>query len=310
MGNMAAKKRVLVLGVRGMLGYMVRRVLAESGTIDVLGTHRCDRDDPYHFDAESGLGNLAALCDCSPGYDYFVNCIGILPGKITERDPNTIRKAIRINSLFPHELSGFAKERGIRTIHISTDGVFSGEAEAYCEDDAPDGSDLYGITKSLGEVCEKHFLNLRCSIVGPSPYVGGGLMEWFLRQPAGAVVTGYTNHVWHGVSTYQYGSLCLTIIEGGHFDKLRSESAVFHFAPNEPVTKHRLLCLFNQVFGKQVIVEAKPSDAKMHRRVLQTKYRGVRNIYPHGIPAASMVSELARYMGMTEPRETHGRVHR
>jgi dTDP-4-dehydrorhamnose reductase len=293
---MAVKKKVLVLGVTGMLGHMVHRVLAESAAIDVHGTHIFDKHDPFYFDVMSGLRNLEVICDRSPCYDYFIICIGILPGKIAEKEPTTIRKAIKINSLFPHELSVFAKERSVKIIHISTDGVFSGEAESYCEDDPSDCPDFYGITKSLGEVIDKHFLNLRCSIIGPSPFLGEGLMEWFLKQPAGSAVSGYTNHIWHGISTYQFGKLCLKIIEDDHFEELRRESAVFHFAPNEPITKFELLCLFKEIFGKHVNVEAKASDDKIYKRVLQTNYRGLKNIYPYGIPAARMVSELAFYM--------------
>jgi dTDP-4-dehydrorhamnose reductase len=291
------KKKVLVLGVTGMLGHMVQRVLAESGTIDAYdGTHIVDEQDIFYFNVASGLAKLAVICDQSPGYDYFINCIGIITGNINEKDPAAIRKAIKINALFPHELSSFAKERGVRVIHISTDGVFSGNAESYYEDGIHDSTDLYGITKSLGEVADSHFLNLRCSIVGPSPFEKGGLLEWFLRQPDGAVVSGYTNHIWHGVSTYQFGKLCLKIIDGDHFEELRRESSVFHFAPNEPVTKFELLCLFKEIFGKHVNVEAKASDENIHRRILQTKYRGLKNIYPSGIPAVRMVSELAFYM--------------
>lgn len=294
---MAVKKKVLVLGVTGMVGHMVHRVLAASDTIHVHGTHILDKRDPYYFDVMSGLTDLAVICDQSPCYDYFINCIGILPANIKEKDPTTIRKAIKINALFPHELSAFAKERGVKVIHISTDGIFSGKAESYCEDDIPDCADFYGITKSLGEVFDEHFLNLRCSIIGPSPFLGEGLMEWFLKQPAGAVIHGYTNHIWHGISTYQFGKLCLKIIEGDHFEGLRRESAVFHFAPNEPVTKFQLLCFFKEVFEKHVNVEAITSDDKIYKRVLQTKYRGLKNIYAYGMPAARMVSELAFYMG-------------
>jgi len=293
---LAISDKVLVLGVMGMLGHMVQRVLAESTTCDVQGTHIFDKNDPFYFDVMSGFGDLEVICDRSPCYDYFINCIGMLPGKIIEKDPATIRKAIKINSLFPHELSAFAKERGVRVIHISTDGVFSGEAESYLEGDTHDCQDFYGITKSLGEVFDKHFLNLRCSIIGPSPFLGEGLMEWFLKQPAGTVVSGYTNHIWHGISTYQFAKLCLKIVEGDHFEQLRSESAVFHFAPNEPITKFDLLCLFREIFEKQVNVEAKASDDKIYKRVLQTKCRGLKNIYPYGVPAARMVSELAFYM--------------
>ena len=293
--DMAVKKKVLVLGVTGMLGHMVRRVLAESATIDVYGTHITDEDDRFYLDVTSGLRELEVICESSLCYDYFINCIGMLPGKIAEKDPATIRKGIKINSLFPHELSALAKERGVKVIHISTDGVFSGEAESYYEGDTPDCSDFYGITKSLGEVDDRNFLNLRCSIIGPSPFLREGLLEWFLKQPAGATVSGYTNHTWHGVSTCQFGKLCLNIIKGGHFETLRKESAVFHFAPNEPVTKFDLLCLFKEIFKRDVNVKPTTSDDRIYKRILHTKYNGLKNIYPYGISAAGMVSELAAY---------------
>lgn len=300
---MAVKKNVLILGATGMLGHMVHRVLAETATINVHGTHIIDKHDSYYFDVISGLNGLEAICDRLSGYDYFINCIGILPGKISERNPDTIRKAIKINSLFPFELSALARERGVRVIHISTDGVFSGTAESYWEGDISDCPDFYGITKSLGEVIDKHFINLRCSIIGPSPFLGEGLLEWFLKQPAGSIVSGYTNHIWHGISTYQFANLCRKIIEGDHFEELRSESAVFHFAPNEPISKYQLLCLFNETFKKNVNINSAASDDKIYKRVLRTKYNGLKNIYPHGIPAAGMVSELAFYMN----KEKQGR---
>ncbi len=293
---MAVKKKVLVLGVTGMLGHMVQRVLAASETIDVRGTHISDRTAPYYFDVMDGLKDLAVISDQSQGYDYFINCIGILPKTIADRGPSPTRKAIKINSLFPHELSVFARTRDVRVIHISTDGVFSGEADSYGEDDVHDCPDFYGVTKSLGEVDDKDFLNLRCSIIGPSPFLGEGLLEWFLKQPDGSVLSGYTNHMWHGISTYQFGQLCLKIIEGDHFDTLRRESAVFHFAPNEPISKFELLRRFEEIFKKHVHVEAKASDDKIYKRILQTKYSGLKNIYPFGIPVARMVSELAFYM--------------
>lgn len=284
------------MGATGMLGHMVYRVLEEPSTVEVYGTHLDDRNSPYYFDVENGLKNLCAICDQASGYDYFINCIGMLAGKIKNEDSNSIRKAIKLNTLFPHELSAFAKERGARIIHISTDGVFSGKAECYNEDALHDCTDLYGLTKSLGEVVDDHFLNLRCSIIGPSPFEKGGLMEWFLQQPDDTVVPGYTNHIWHGVSTYQFAKLCLKIIEEEYFDKLREESFVFHFAPNEPITKYQLLCLFREEFKKHVKVEPIQSDEKTYRRILWTKYQGLKDIYPHGLSAAEMVSELAHYL--------------
>lgn len=308
---MAFRKKVLVLGVTGMLGHMVYRVLAASANIDVYGTHISDTRAPFYFDVMSGLGDLELICDKSSCYDYFINCIGILPARIEDKNPVDIRKAIKINSLFPHELSCFARKRGIKVIHISTDGVFSGEGEAegYYEDDRHDCRDFYGITKSLGEVLDDNFLNLRCSIIGPSPFLGEGLIEWFLKQPAGAIVSGYTNHLWHGISTYQFGKLCFKIIEGDHFDGLRRESSVFHFAPNEPITKYDLLCLFRETFNKNVSVKATTSDNKIYKRVLKTMYGGLKNIYPFGISAVEMVSELVFYMNKNSGETYANRVN-
>lgn len=290
------KNRVLVLGASGMLGHMAYRVLREAGTIEVHGTHLGDMNDPYYFDVGSGLRNLHNICTRSSGYNYFINCIGMLAGKITLDDPMSIRKAIQLNTLFPHELSSLAKELKTKVIHISTDGVFTGNAEYYNEDAMHDCSDLYGITKSLGEVVDDHFLNLRCSIIGPSPFEKGGLLEWFLGQPDGAIVSGYTNHIWHGVSTYQFGKLCLKIIEEDYFGKLREESSVFHFAPNKPITKYELLCLFRDNFGKNIKVEATQSDERTYKRILATKYHKLRAFYPHGLSTAEMVSELVHYL--------------
>ncbi len=280
-----------------MLGHMVCRVLKGSGALEVHGTHFDKESDPCYFDAERGLESLAKICDRSSGYNYFINCIGILAGKIKPEDSVSVRKAIKLNALFPHEISAFAEKRGVKVIHISTDGVFSGNAERYDEDAKHDCSDLYGITKSLGEVTDApHYLNIRCSIIGPSPIEKAGLLEWFLGQPDGAVVSGYTNHIWHGVSTCQFAKLCLEIIAGDRFDELRKESPVFHFTPNAPVTKYELLCLFRDNFRKKVKVVAAQSDAKTCKRILGTKYHGLRALYPQARSAAEMVSELARYV--------------
>lgn len=299
------KKKILVLGAMGMLGHMVCRVLKESGAGEVHGTHFNNENDPYYLDVERDLGGLAKICDHSSGYNYFINCIGMLAGKINWDDPVSVRKAIKINALFPHELSAFSEKRGIKVIHISSDGVFSGNAERYDEDAKHDCSDLYGITKSLGEVADApHYLNIRCSIIGPSPIEKGGLLEWFLGQPEGAVVSGYTNHIWHGVSTCQFAKLCLKIIAEDRFDEIRKESPVSHFVPNEPVTKYELLCLFRDNFRKNAKVVAVQSDAKICKRILSTKYHSLRTVYPHTLSAAEMVSELVRYINSNQKDKT------
>src|SRR5213076_2163354 len=110
-----------------------------------------------------------------------------------------------------------AEEFGARVLHISTDGVFAGAAGACAEDAPHDCPDVYGKTKSLGEVTAREVLTLRCSIVGPDPSARRGLLEWFLGLPDGMEVTGYTDSLWNGVTSLQLANLCQRIIQQDAF---------------------------------------------------------------------------------------------
>ena len=55
--------------------------------------------------------------------------------------------------------------RGIRIIQIATDCVYDGVNGNYSETDLHNPTDIYGKTKSLGEVPEPDFLNIRCSMI-------------------------------------------------------------------------------------------------------------------------------------------------
>ena len=80
-----------------------------------------------------------------------------------------------VNSLLPHQLNAACSDVGARSIHVSTDCVFSGRgrsATAYTEADEPDPLDLYGRSKLLGETGPDGARTLRTSIIG-----------WELRAP-------------------------------------------------------------------------------------------------------------------------------
>ena len=289
-------KRVVILGSAGMLGHMILKVISGIQGISAVGTHIGDPSDPLYFNVESGLGGLEKIFNEVGLPSYVINCIGILKSAINERNSTSVLRTIGINSVFPHQLAEVAVNYGFRVIQISTDGVFSGSKESYEEDAPCDGLDIYGKTKSLGEVkgCAR-FMNLRCSIIGPNPIQKMGLWEWLLGQPDGAIVSGFTNQIWNGVSTVQFAKLCLNIIAHDHFDVLRSESAVFHFAPNEPVSKYQLLCLIRDAFHRNIRIVPAESGSHELRWVLKTKYQGLQTLFPRGIEPKDMVAELYAY---------------
>jgi dTDP-4-dehydrorhamnose reductase len=286
-------QRVLVLGGEGMLGQMVVRLLSQTKSLIVKYTSR-NQQSWYFYDAENGMDTLQKILDQYGPFDYFINCIGILSNKINEQDSKSLRRAILINALFPYDLAILARNVRARVIHISTDGVFSGASDKpYLEDSPCDCVDIYGKTKSLGEVKQEGFLTLRCSIIGPDPVGKKGLLEWFLAQPDDGTVIGYTNHLWNGVTTLQFAELCQKIIVQERFDEIWNESPVHHFCPNRAVSKYELLEIFKSVFKKNVTIKPSCSEGLVVRRILATKYKSLKSLFAYDLDMEQAVRKLS-----------------
>jgi len=113
-------------------------------------------------------------------------------------------------------------------------------------------------------------------------HVGGkGLIEWVLRSPEGAELTGFDDQYWNGVTTNQFAELCRRIIHSGAFDRLRAISGVHHFCPNPPITKHDLLCVIRAAAGRGLTIRRGQSGSPS-RRILGTVYSAVPELFPQG----------------------------
>ena len=222
-----------VLGTTGMLGSMVHHHLASVPNIQLKRFARPGFDAEAvvvggEFPELAGYGLRGELYRCYQAVLWATD------------DPAGVERAIRINALFPHQLARAAHRHGVRLIQIATDCVFSGSRGKYTEADDHDALDVYGKTKSLGELHVPGALNIRCSIIGPEGKGRTSLMEWFLAQPAGSTVNGFTHHLWNGVTTLQFARLCERIIlTEGAFDDLAGVSPVHDFRPNEVVFEIR-----------------------------------------------------------------------
>jgi dTDP-4-dehydrorhamnose reductase len=155
---------------------------------------------------------------------------------------------------------------------MSTDAVFSGDKDApYYEDDHIDGEGDYALSKILGESVAENVLNVRCSILGKEIHTNNSLLNWFLSLPEGGNVEGYVNHIWNGVTTYQFADFCHDLINAGLFDKLVSQTNVVHLSPNKPINKYDLLTMFNKIFDKHIGITAVDAPKKICR-ILGSRY--------------------------------------
>jgi len=225
--------QVLVLGSSGMLGSMVARVLREAEHSVVL-TDRAGSANNIPFDVATH--SIRDVLASVPDLSYVINAIGIIKPRINEASAESRRAAIRVNGEFPYELAEAAESIGVHVLQIATDCVYSGTEGHYSESDLHDPTDVYGKSKSLGEVPSSSVLHIRASIIGPENGRQTSLWEWVRNQPKNASINGFTNHRWNGVATFQFGRICDGIIR----NKIRN-SGVVHLVPADIVTKASLV---------------------------------------------------------------------
>lgn len=281
--------RVLVLGSTGMLGSMLWTRLARSPGVVARRTQRVDPRRADHFDALAPGEPLPELLGSGGGCDVVVNAIGITQAGLKRSgDPEVARK---VNSELPHRLAAATAALGVRLIHVSTDGVFSGADGPYDEAASPDPPDLYGRTKLAGEVGGAHVLTLRCSLVGPEPRGGRGLLEWFRGVEHGARVPGYTDQLWNGVTTVQFATLVERLLDPRVFRGLTEVASVRHLCPNTPVSKYELLRMFAAAIRPDVEVEPVESGLRINR-VLTSRWDDLHRLLGAPVPMAAAIAEL------------------
>jgi len=241
--------KVLVLGVSGMLGNAVFRLLADSAGFEVTGTARSVgaasrlREDLRAnviagVDVEQFDSLARAFALARP--DAVVNCIGLVKQLAEADDPLT---ALPVNAILPHRLARLCAVAGARLVHVSTDCVFLGTKGLYTESDAPDARDLYGRSKLLGEVDYANAITLRTSIIGHELGSTHGLVGWFLGQSG--EVRGYTRAIFSGLPTVELA----TVIR----DRVLPDVSLrgVHHVAAAPVSKYDLLRLVGLQYGRQ-----------------------------------------------------------
>lgn len=137
--------RVLVTGAAGMLGQDVVALLRERGH-EVAAAGRADVD----------VTDAASLRAAVPGHDAVVNCAAHTAVDAAETD---VEAAELLNTTAPGLLGEACAAAGARLVHVSTDYVFSGDAELdddgqplpYAEDAPVAPRSVYGRTKAEGE---------------------------------------------------------------------------------------------------------------------------------------------------------------
>jgi len=266
--------KVLVLGASGMLGSMVTDSLSRDEQLSVSATmrspelitrasERIKNVKWLIFEVKDRLQTTQQLRQLG-SFDWIINAIGVIKPYARDDQPKEVERAIAVNAAFPHWLATTFEHA--RILQIATDCVYSGTKGCYVESDKHDALDTYGKTKSLGEVSLPNVNHLRCSIIGPEPKSYVSLLEWFRRQPPNAKISGFTNHLWNGVTTLHFAKICRSIIKDNTaLDHLQ------HVIPGGDITKNDLLRCFARCYGRSDVKIAAADAPQAVDRTLATE---------------------------------------
>jgi dTDP-4-dehydrorhamnose reductase len=269
---------VAVLGSSGMIGHEVSNHISQRPEFTVFNYQRNldnKKNNVIQFDILKQ--NKRLIADEFKKFDYIINCTGVIKHLIDPMNDATIENIRKVNTEFPRILSTALENSNSRVIEIGTDCVFKGDIGNYTENSKKDATDLYGISKKMGEFESENVMRIRTSVIGLEVDRSVELLSWFLAKE-NQEVGGFTNHLWNGITSFHLGKIIRAIITDDLF-----ASGTQHFYPSDKVSKYTLLEIVKDVWDRQDI-NLKPLEAenKIDRTLDSLDKNRIKNLWRAG----------------------------
>ena len=281
--------RIIILGGTGLLGHTLWEYfsLKYPDTFTTVRLARTTYENHKIYKNDKVIDNVditdienveKILNKIKP--DIILNCIGVT--KRRENIDNYQYLSILLNALFPIRLSQWAKKNNSKVINFSTDCVFDGKIGNYSEDSPTNATDVYGKTKSLGEIRDDNALTLRSSFIGFELYHKTELLEWFLSQKV--TVKGFKNAIYSGLTTLELSRVVENILLS--YPKM---TGLYNIS-SESINKYDLLMLIRKKF--KLVTKIIPDETfSCDRSLNSSKFRKELNYNPPSWE--SMIAELS-----------------
>lgn len=254
-----------------MIGHKIAQVLAINN--EVTGTSRKEISSSDLGIKRATILNKDFVIDKSLDFisdimpDVIINCVGITTRRINESNTNHLSL---INSDLPKLINDWSMNNSIKMIHMSTDCVFSGKSGNYLDDDIPDAEDIYGYSKSIGEINNNKTLTLRSSMIGREIYNHTELFEWLIKNKNGKI-EGYDNVIYSGITTIRMAKIIDFILKEN-----LNLSGIYNIS-SIPISKYDLLKLLINSFDLKIDI-SKTAQIKSNKVLISKKFTEITGI--------------------------------
>ena len=289
---------IIIFGSTGMLGSSVIKEFVKNPKFKLFATYQSKNKKNilvknYSLNRVTFLKvNIAnidnfRLKKIISRMDVIINCIGLIKQK--KNIKNYHKTMMKINALFPKRLNKLSKPKQ-KIYQIATDGVYDGYVGKYNEDELHSATDIYGLSKSKGEIIEKNFFNIRCSIIGNELTYDNSLISWFLNTKSNKI-NGYTNHLWNGVTNLVFAKILNFII----IKKINLPNK-FHLVPKNEMSKYDILMFLKKIYKKDIIIKRYKKKLSINR-TLTTNYKKLNlMLWKNCFKKQLTIKEIMRYI--------------
>lgn len=175
--------KILITGAAGQLGHELRRTLAQGSGLGPISGKYVEAEITCVDVEQLDIADTRAVDAFfkNRGFDVVFNCAAYTNVDGCETKPD---QAFLVNALGARNLALAAEHYGAKLVHVSTDYVFAGDAQApYCEWDLPCPQSVYGKSKYLGEqyvrdFCSRYFIVRTSWLYG---HRGGNFVRTMVR---------------------------------------------------------------------------------------------------------------------------------
>jgi len=288
---------IIIFGSTGMLGSSVIKEFVKNPKFKLFATYQ-SKDKKNILLKNHSLNRVTFLKVNIANIDNFrlkkiisrmdviINCIGLIKQK--KNIKNYHKTMMKINALFPKKLNKLSKPKQ-KIYQIATDGVYDGYVGKYNEDELHSATDIYGLSKSKGEIIEKNFFNIRCSIIGNELTYNNSLISWFLNTKSNKI-NGYTNYLWNGISNIVFAKILNFII----IKKINLPNK-FHLVPKNQMSKYDMLIFLKKIYKKNIIIKRYKKELSINR-TLSTNYKKLNlMLWKNCFKKQLTIKEIMRY---------------